>query len=1219
MKNPIFYSGVILLIMILNSIVSIAQPVVVSQPLDASICIGENVSFNIIAINTTFYQWQEHDGNAWYDINESVSYCSGENTPDLYIIDANVGLNGYKYRCYIKDEFMNSDTSLAATLFVNDIPVLISNPQNTTVCRDEIATFNVEVDNITYYQWQENNESGWQDLSNNAFYQGVHSPDLSVYTVTGMNEYQYKCILYNNSCHISSGIGILYVNALPAGFNLTGGGAYCQGEDGVQIGLSGSEVNINYELLFNEASTGIVLQGTGLELDFGIFTEEGLYSINAINAFTACTNKMNGTTEVEILLLPEIFNITGGGDYCEEGNGIEIGLDNSEIDIQYELFLDGETTGVMVLGTGNEISFDFQTAEGNYAVLAISGDNVCSNEMEGIAEVIINDIPLANSGPDLSVLYGTSIDLFGYASGGSGNYSYSWSPSYLFEDPNVQNPITVNLTSTSIITLTVVDELTDCISHPDTIIVSINGGPLQLSIIANPENVCNGTTSNLLALASGGTGSYEYEWVSNPIGFTSNENNPIVFPEQTTQYFVTLSDGIDVVSDSIIIIVNNPPEKFNITGGGYYCNGDDGVTVGLDDSELDIFYELFFNVEPTGLIQNGTGVPLDFGKHAQNGKYQIFAFNNNSGCESLMNDSVTITNYPALYTNAGDDQVVPITSSANLNGFSYGGSGEFSYLWIPGYMFNDPYIQDPTTVSLSNSALFLLETTDQNTGCISQADSVFVFVSGGNLSLEILAVSNYVCDNDSMKIIVIPSGGSGNYTYLWTSEPSGFSSSKMDTYINPNETTTYYVTVDDGINSLMDSITIYVNNSPVKFNIIGEGGYCAGSEGVEISLDGSQENVIYELYFNNFPTGITLEGNGGPLFFEKQTTTGYYSIFGKYISSYCETQMEGFVNVFIYDFPIAFSVSGDNVFCAGSNGVNIGLSSSQIGINYELILNNISTGILIPGTGLPIVFSNQTSEGVYSINAVNQISLCSKMMYGFVDVVGRPSPNIIASNDTSICSGNQINISAESDEDNFIWNTLPPSYLSNITVSPFEDTIYRVFTFNEFGCNAYDQIEVNVSDSPEVFVEHNLNNKSIYVDPPGYNIYEFIINNEVVQSGSSNEYFLPESIRSGDTIFVNVKNIFNCWAEDFIKIVTVENINAFSPDGDGINDVFMKETEIVIFNRWGLKLYEGVDGWDGKFNGKLVAPDTYYYVHNLQDINGEIIRVIKGSVTVVRQ
>ena len=117
------------------------------------------------------------------------------------ISDANVGLNGYQYRCYVKDNLMNSDTSDAATLFVNDIPVILSNPQNTTVCRDETAIFNVEAENITDYQWQENNGSGWQILSNNSFYQGVHSQTLSVYTVTGMNAYKYRCILYNNSCN----------------------------------------------------------------------------------------------------------------------------------------------------------------------------------------------------------------------------------------------------------------------------------------------------------------------------------------------------------------------------------------------------------------------------------------------------------------------------------------------------------------------------------------------------------------------------------------------------------------------------------------------------------------------------------------------------------------------------------------------------------------------------------------------------------------------------------------------------------------------------------------------------------------------------------------------------------------------------------------------------------------------------------------------------------
>ncbi|MCD4772023.1 MAG: gliding motility-associated C-terminal domain-containing protein [Bacteroidales bacterium] len=240
-------------------------------------------------------------------------------------------------------------------------------------------------------------------------------------------------------------------------------------------------------------------------------------------------------------------------------------------------------------------------------------------------------------------------------------------------------------------------------------------------------------------------------------------------------------------------------------------------------------------------------------------------------------------------------------------------------------------------------------------------------------------------------------------------------------------------------------------------------------------------------------------------------------------------------------------------------------------------------------------------------------------MFGQVEVVNHPSPQITASNDTTICAGNTINIYAESDENNYIWNIVPPSYSNNIFVSPVEDTIYNVFTFNDFGCIASADVEITVNESPDIFAEHDINNNLIYVDPAGYNNYEFIIDNEIVQSSSSNEYILPESIRKGDTIFVIVKNIFNCSAEDYVVVETVDKINAFSPNGDGVNDIFMKNSEIIVFNRWGLKLFEGIDGWNGRYHGKLVASGTYYYVHNLKDINGEIIRVIKGSVTVVRQ
>lgn len=65
--------------------------------------------------------------------------------------------------------------------------------------------------------------------------------------------------------------------------------------------------------------------------------------------------------------------------------------------------------------------------------------------------------------------------------------------------------------------------------------------------------------------------------------------------------------------------------------------------------------------------------------------------------------------------------------------------------------------------------------------------------------------------------------------------------------------------------------------------------------------------------------------------------------------------------------------------------------------------------------------------------------------------------------------------------------------------------------------------------------------------------------------------------------------------------------NVFTPNGDGINDLFtikVKSLESfsgIIFNRWGHKVYEWNDpddaGWDGKINGgSLASPGTYYYI-----------------------
>jgi gliding motility-associated-like protein len=53
--------------------------------------------------------------------------------------------------------------------------------------------------------------------------------------------------------------------------------------------------------------------------------------------------------------------------------------------------------------------------------------------------------------------------------------------------------------------------------------------------------------------------------------------------------------------------------------------------------------------------------------------------------------------------------------------------------------------------------------------------------------------------------------------------------------------------------------------------------------------------------------------------------------------------------------------------------------------------------------------------------------------------------------------------------------------------------------------------------------------------------------------------------------------------------------NTISPNDDGINDTFMKGYHVKIYNRNGLLLFEGDDGWDGKYKGRTVAGDTYFY------------------------
>lgn len=105
------------------------------------------------------------------------------------------------------------------------------------------------------------------------------------------------------------------------------------------------------------------------------------------------------------------------------------------------------------------------------------------------------------------------------------------------------------------------------------------------------------------------------------------------------------------------------------------------------------------------------------------------------------------------------------------------------------------------------------------------------------------------------------------------------------------------------------------------------------------------------------------------------------------------------------------------------------------------------------------------------------------------------------------------------------------------------------------------------------------------------------------------------------------------WSEVSPLRVTIsesklEMPNAFSPNGDGINDIYkakdgyqsLVEFHAYIFNRWGQKLFEWTnpaDGWDGKYNGKDVAQGVYFVLVKAKGADGKTYN-IKRDVNLLR-
>jgi gliding motility-associated-like protein len=233
----------------------------------------------------------------------------------------------------------------------------------------------------------------------------------------------------------------------------------------------------------------------------------------------------------------------------------------------------------------------------------------------------------------------------------------------------------------------------------------------------------------------------------------------------------------------------------------------------------------------------------------------------------------------------------------------------------------------------------------------------------------------------------------------------------------------------------------------------------------------------------------------------------------------------------------------------------------------------------------------------------------------------------------SVCKGDitRFEIINKANIDSVQWDFGDGS--SSIQLSPFhsysQPGTYLVKLTESFnGKNFRDSVPITIYDLPPINI--------------GDTILLYSGTSVVLHAGSGFQSYLWSTLSTGTEI--TVENGGNYWArvEDFhccynTDSVYVEVFNyffptAFTPDGDGKNDVFRLiglyrniNLTLYIYNRWGQMVFESdnIDvGWDGTYMGQKCRPEAYAWVAYIDFRSSDIITngkiKLKGTVILVR-
>ena len=983
---------------------------------------------------------------------------------------------------------------------------------------------------------------------------------------------------------------VISVVNLPTPYRVTGGGAYCTGDTGRQIGMAHTDTAINYTLYVGGVLVAGPIAGTGGPINFGTFTLAGVYTAKGTNV-VGCDTVMLNTVKITPLALPSIVSLISTDAVCFGSGTDTISVIGTSANGRIHYSIDSgllypNTTGIF---TG--------MPAGDYYVV-IKDDSSCRSAYAA------NPVVIAQPAAALSVSsVETDITCSGQnngsinllASGGWGAYTYSWSSGQHIEiisglsagiytatvtdikgckvvvSDTIHNPTAIsdNITSTGVTcagasngTATVharggtrpytylwsnftIDSVATGLSggvydvvitdargcqKRDTVTIA-EGLPLVISDSVGQTNCAGVNNSSIHIIVSGGTGSYTYIW--SPAGSTSADTTNIA----SGTYSVTVKDG-NSCSATISVVVNNIPAlavSNVITEPA--CNGqtNGSVSVIVTGGTTPYTYQWRGGVS--------SGPNLSF---AAAGTYYV-TVTDAHGC--TISDSIVV-NQPAFMYISGIQK--NITCHNDNDGFilptGYGGTLPYSYQW---YLGQDTFApQGPITQNITglSGGYYYLIITDAN-GC--QVPFSRYIINPDSLEIAMVKTDASCQSANSGAVAVTVTGGTKPYQFLW----NNYVTDSFQTNI-PGGVYGVVVTDSNGCHA-SESIVVKGEPSPIAINLSVSNPTCNGGTNGFVGLDVHGGAPPYSYNWSTTPaqTGsIASDLSGGSTYYVTVSdTTG------------CQVLDSA---TLVSPPPIAVTIGGP------------GLSTCVSGADGSAIVN--VTGGAAPYTyqlGTMVQHSTQQTDTFHGLSVGSYILLVTDangcqgsnsmtvLPLGSLSVSLSASPALVmpkepvqlvalASSDTTITGY----VWLPADSFSFI-NCADSTDCNDPIVTPSVTQVYTVIVQNARGCTATDTITVNVTNLPAIFIP-----------------------------------------------------------------------TAFTPNNDQLNDYFVFDilgavsANVHIWNRWGELVYSNPaqpngmsthNAWDGSFKGKQAEYDTYTYQFVVTYFDGHT-QNMTGTVVVMR-